>query len=205
MAEAQPTLDLWDYRRRVLDMYRQVRESPATEDTWRHWRRRRDQLFRTHPQSAVPVEERAAFQDLPYFPYDPAWRLEIEVEPLSDSDEVSVGHSGPGQTAFLRFGRARLEVQSQEASLTLYWLDSYGGGVFLPFRDATSGQETYGGGRYLLDTAKGADLGSRGSTVTLDFNYAYHPSCVHDYRWSCPLAPRENWLPVAVRAGERLA
>jgi uncharacterized protein (DUF1684 family) len=76
--------------------------------------------------------------------------------------------------------------------------------VFLPFRDATSGRTTYGGGRYLLDTAKGADLGTAGTRVVLDFNFAYHPSCVHSAQWSCPLAPPENHLPVAIEAGERL-
>jgi uncharacterized protein (DUF1684 family) len=85
-----------------------------------------------------------------------------------------------------------------------YWLEAYGGGVLVPFCDLTKGNETYGGGRYLLDFAKGADLGSNGDEVIVDFNYAYHPSCVHSDRWSCPLAPAENRLPVAVSAGERL-
>ena len=80
----------------------------------------------------------------------------------------------------------------------------YGGGVFIPFRDGTSGSETYGAGRYLLDTVKGADLGGTGDRLVLDFNYAYHPSCAYDPRWSCPLAPRANWLTVPVRVGERL-
>ena len=88
----------------------------------------------------------------------------------------------------------------------MYWLEDYAGGLFLPFRDATGGRETYGGGRYLLDGAKSADLGgdpARG-TLVLDFNFAYHPSCAFDDRWACPLAPAENWLDLPVRAGERL-
>lgn len=92
------------------------------------------------------------------------------------------------------------------ALLSVFWLEGYGGGLFLPFRDATSGGETYGAGRYLLDTIKGADLGgdpARGELL-LDFNLAYHPSCAYDPRWNCPLAPRENWLSVAVPVGERL-
>jgi uncharacterized protein (DUF1684 family) len=75
--------------------------------------------------------------------------------------------------------------------------------LFLPFRDATNGTSTYGGGRYLLDTAKGADLGSVGDALVVDFNYAYHPSCFHSARWTCPLAPPRNTLAVAVEAGER--
>jgi uncharacterized protein (DUF1684 family) len=77
--------------------------------------------------------------------------------------------------------------------------------VFLPFRDATSGTTSYGGGRYLWDSVKGADLGSADEELVLDFNYAYHPSCVYDPRWSCPLAPRDNWLGIPVEAGERLS
>lgn len=163
------------------------------------WRAARDELFATHPQSAVDPEARSAFVGLSYFPYDPAWRLEGQVEQATD-DPVQIGQS----SRFRRLGVARFEAAGQQLSLALYWLDTYGGGVFLPFRDATSGAETYGGGRYLLDTAKGADLGHLDTSVVLDFNFAYHPSCVHSPRWSCPLAPPENTLPVPVRAGERL-
>jgi uncharacterized protein (DUF1684 family) len=89
--------------------------------------------------------------------------------------------------------------------LTLYWLGGYGGGVFLPFRDATTGKATFGGGRYLLDGIKGADLGrdAQGRAI-LDFNFAYNPSCAYSARWICPLAPPENALPVAIHAGERM-
>ena len=99
----------------------------------------------------------------------------------------------------------RFVVDGTPCSLAVYWMNEYAGGIFIPFRDATSGHETYGAGRYLWDSAKGADLGSEGDELVLDFNYAYHPSCVYDVRWSCPLAPQENWLPVPIRAGERLA
>ena len=74
-------------------------------------------------------------------------------------------------------------------TLELYWLEGYGGGLFVPFADATSGRETYGAGRYLLDTVKGADLGQRGGRLVLDFNFAYQPSCAYDPRWTCPLTP----------------
>jgi uncharacterized protein (DUF1684 family) len=89
-------------------------------------------------------------------------------------------------------------------TLQVLWIDVYGGGVFLPVRDATAGEETYGAGRYLLDTVKGADLGGDADELVVDFNYAYHPSCTYDPRWSCPLAPLANRLSVPVRAGERL-
>jgi len=102
---------------------------------------------------------------------------------------------------FVRFARARTD----ELSLDLFWLQAYGGGLFVPFADATSGGETYGAGRYALDTVKGADLGSQGGRLVLDLNFAYQPSCSYDGRWACPLAPPANRLDVAVRAGERLA
>ena len=104
-------------------------------------------------------------------------------------------------------GRLSFAISGSEQSLTAYWLRGYADGLFLPFRDATNGAETYGAGRYLLDTAKSADLGGdpgRG-TVIIDFNFAYQPSCAFDPRWACPLAPPENRLAIRIEAGERLA
>ncbi len=106
--------------------------------------------------------------------------------------------------AFRRWGLAHFQLGQTHLSLELYWLEGYGGGLFLPFADATSGQETYGAGRYLLDTVKGADLGQEAGRLVLDFNFAYQPSCSYDDRWTCPLAPAANRLPLPVRAGERL-
>jgi uncharacterized protein (DUF1684 family) len=96
-------------------------------------------------------------------------------------------------------------LAGRDCRLEVLWLDAYGGGIFIPFRDGSNGDATYGGGRYLLDTVKGADLGHESDRIILDFNYAYHPSCVHSYRWSCPLAPPANQLELVVEAGERLA
>jgi uncharacterized protein (DUF1684 family) len=200
----QETLDLWDYRRRVAELYGAVRRASPGAAAWRRWRRDRDALFRGHPQSALAPERRAAFDGLCYFPYDPAWRFVAELEPAA-GEPIALQHSDDnGATAGRPFAVARFLAADVPCALTLYWLEAYSGGVFLPFRDATSGEETYAGGRYLLDTAKGADLGGDGGSVVLDFNYAYHPSCAYDARWSCPLAPVANRLAVAVRAGERL-
>ncbi|HEX9891018.1 MAG TPA: DUF1684 domain-containing protein, partial [Actinomycetota bacterium] len=96
------------------------------------------------------------------------------------------------------------DLYGEQRRLDVYWIDVYGGGIFLSFQDETSGTETYGAGRYLLDTIKGADLGSASDLLILDFNFAYQPSCSYDPRWVCPLAPPQNRLPMAVRAGERL-
>jgi hypothetical protein len=197
-------LNLWDYRRQLADLYHEVRRAGPGEEAWMIWRVGRDELFRDHVQSPLDVAGRGGFRELPYYAYDPAWRFEAVLQPLQDGASISIGHSGPGETAFHPFGYADLGISGQRIRVTFYWLEGYGGGVFVPFGDLTNENETYGGGRYLLDSAKGADLGSHDGKVILDFNYAYHPSCVHSNRWSCPLAPAENRFPIEVRAGERL-
>ena len=108
------------------------------------------------------------------------------------------------QCASRRVATAHFELDGRPQTLEVLWLDAYGGGLILPFRDATSGSETYGGGRYLLDTVKGADLGGADGRLLLEFNFAYNPSCVYSARWACPLTPPANRLDVAIRAGERL-
>jgi uncharacterized protein (DUF1684 family) len=109
-----------------------------------------------------------------------------------------------GQIRFRRIARLAFELPTGSGTLHLYWIEGYGGGLFLPFRDATCGDTTYGGGRYLYDTIKGADLGATPSEILLDFNFAYHPSCAYNPRWVCPLAPPENRLEIAIPVGERL-
>jgi uncharacterized protein len=204
-------LDLADYRRRVAALYADVRSladgDPVT--AWRRWCAGRDELFATHPSSPWPADDRAGRAPIPVFPHDPRWRLEVTVDPPATDEPIGLPHSGEGVTWARPVGEVTIpDVRSDGAEgsgrLTLYWLEQYGGGLFLPFRDATSGDTTYGGGRYLLDGAKSADLGGAGRTLVLDLNLAYHPSCVHDDRWSCPLAPPANRLPFSVEAGERL-
>jgi len=179
------SLTLLDWRRRVFALYAEVRAHDDPQAAWRRWCEVRAELYRDHPQSprvgGVPQ----------YFPYDPAWRFEAEVE---DAPRESIEIDG---FPFTRFARARF---GDGWSLDLYWLETYGGGVFVPFRDATCGVESYGAGRYLLDTVKGADLGG---SLTLDFNFAYNPSCAWDDRWACPLTPPANRLAVRIEAGER--
>jgi uncharacterized protein (DUF1684 family) len=194
-----PLLDLLDYRRRVTSLYAEVRSLRERDPSAAHraWRDGRDELFRSHPQSALPPDERATFRGLPYRDYDPAFSFTAAVRPVRH-ERYDVDTSTGGVIPFVRFGAVDLPI----GTLEVLWLDAYSGGVFLPFRDATSGKTTYGGGRYLLDTAKGADLGSSGNALVLDFNFAYHPSCKYDPQWVCPLAPLANHLAVAVEAGE---
>ena len=194
-----PLLDLLDYRRRVNELYAEVRALRERDPRGAHrrWREARDELFRSHPQSALPTEGRSGFRGLPYHDYDPAFVFTAPVRPLP-RESYDIDTSTGGVIRFVRFGAVDLPL----GSLEVLWLDEYSGGVFLPFRDATSGKTTYGGGRYLLDTAKGADLGSHGNGLVLDFNFAYHPSCVYDPKWTCPLAPLSNRLSAEVNAGE---
>jgi len=201
--EPRASLALWDYRRQVSDMYALVRTSTDPSPAWTAWKESRDDLFRSHSQSALPLEQRSSFTGLDYFPYDPAARVVATIESVPDQT-LGVAHSGEGSTPARAFGTARFTLGGAEHALTLFWLEEYGGGVFLPFRDATNGSLTYGGGRYLLDTTKGADLGWDEGGVVLDFNFAYHPSCVYDSIWSCPLAPPDQRLAIPVGAGERL-
>jgi len=195
---------LWDWRRQVADLYADLRGMADPKAAWRVWRARRDQLFAQHPQSPLDPARRQRFEALDLFPYDPHFRFEVAVEGLEDRAPVPVAAGADGETVLLPFARTRGLARDLGGELVLYWIAGYGGGVFLPFRDATSGGTTYAGGRYLLDTIKGADLGGGDGRVVLDFNFAYHPSCTYSHRWVCPLAPTANWLPLPVTAGERL-
>jgi hypothetical protein len=161
------------------------------------FRRGKDELFATHPDSPLTNDHKQGFTGLDYWPERPDLRFEdVEVDHGVEPLELDLQGS-----RFRRFGRVHLP---ELGALDVYWLETYGGGVFVPFADATSGVTSYGGGRYLLDTVKGADLGGGPGRLTVDFNYAYHPSCFYDPVWVCPLAPHGNRLAVPVEAGERL-
>ena len=195
-------LELLDWKRRVFALYADVRSAGDPESAWRGWRDGRDTLFRGHPQSPLSPEGRERFSGLRYFEYDRAFRVLGEL--ARGDDELRDVTASTGETVrFRRFGAVRFELAGEQRELSLYWLEGYGGGVFLPFADATGGRETYGGGRYLLDTVKGADLGEADGRLVLDFNFAYNPSCAYDPRWVCPLSPPENRFDTAVRAGEQ--
>jgi uncharacterized protein len=214
-------LELADWRRRVADLYAEVRRAAATdpERAWQHWRSTREELFRTHAQSPVPAAARAAFR-ASHWPYDPRLRFEVNLAPEPDRSSIDISPTEPllgglslnlpistgGEEGFTRIGRFDVPFPEGSSSLGVYWMAGYAGGVFLPFRDATNGHETYGAGRYLLDTAKSADLGAGAApdALILDFNFAFHPSCAFDPKWSCPLAPPENRLDIRIEAGERL-
>jgi uncharacterized protein (DUF1684 family) len=205
---------LWlaDWRRRVAALYADVRAMAATDPAaaLAHWRAVRERLFREHPQSPVPRDGRPGFASR-HFDHDPGLRFEVSLEPAPPpapgAFALELPNSGADTLSFSRIGTVTLPLPEGERRLSVFWMAGYSGGLFIPFRDATNGRETYGAGRYLVDGAKSADLGGDPATGTLvlDFNFAYQPSCAFDPRWACPLAPPENRLDVAIRAGERLA
>jgi uncharacterized protein len=207
-------LSLAEWRRRVSDLYVDVRRTASTDpaDAWRSWVAAREALFRDHAQSPVPAPERASF-GARHFDYNPTLRFEVTVEPDETASADAAGAvlelpvSAGGTMSFTRIGWLEVPFPDGSRRLALYWMAGYAGGLFLPFRDATNGKETYGAGRYLLDAAKSADLGpgTEPNSLVLDFNFSFQPSCAFDPKWACPLAPRENWLDIAIRAGERLA
>jgi uncharacterized protein (DUF1684 family) len=199
-------LDLLDYRRRVAEIYRVIREGGTDcPQSFAHFCRERDRLFGTHPQSPLDDRQKVAFQGLRYYEYDPSFRVIARVDTAVEPGRYELDLGDDGLCTLRQFGQVSFELPTGTGSLGLFWIAGYGGGAFLPFRDATNGQETYGGGRYLYDTIKGADLGAVGDQIVLDFNYAYHPSCHYNPRWVCPLAPPQNHLDFPIPAGEMVS
>jgi uncharacterized protein (DUF1684 family) len=204
-------ISLLDWRRRVYAAYTAIRASgddpQLLAGAHAAWAVVRDDLFAHHVQSPIPPERRGAFTGVPVAAYDPRWRFEVSLDTDVEPARMDVPTGTDGIVPFERIGTARIP---DLGTLDVWALRSYGGGIFVPLRDATSGRTTYGGGRYLIDTAKGADLGSGtdpstgAATLVLDFNFAYHPSCTYDAAWACPLAPPGNVLDLDVPVGEQL-
>ncbi|MCU1406828.1 MAG: hypothetical protein JWQ43_3131 [Glaciihabitans sp.] len=210
-------LEVADWRRRVFSLYKSVREATDLHSAHDLWRRTRDELFATHPSTPLLPDDRADFTGLPTRPYDPAWRFEVPLQPSAGlPDEPADGPKRmdveTGTDGIVPFERIGIVDVPGVGTLDVWRLASYGGGIFIPIKDALAGKPggTYGGGRYLVDTVKGADLGSSLQTSTsqaeslvLDFNFAYNPSCAYDPAWACPLAQPGNTVAVEIPVGER--
>jgi len=206
-------LVLADWRRRTAELYAEVRRMSATDPAAAHatWRAEREALYRAHPASPVPLGERDGFHAL-HWPYADGWRRTAALEaedaprPSGAMPAISFIPASTGAPPPLeRAGHVTLALPGGHGRLPVLHLLEYAGGLFLPFGDETNGGATYASGRYLLDTAKGADLGVTGDgELILDFNFAFQPSCAFDPRWACPLAPPEARLAIAIEAGERL-
>lgn len=197
-------IELADYRREVAEIYAAVRKDNGASDLrWQAYRQERDRLFATHSQSALSPTQKESFGELAYFPYDPDYRFILPIDKNVDPAALEAHIPEEGIFRYRRIGIIQFKLDGQAVSLSIFWVLGYGGGLFLPFRDLTNNDTSYGGGRYLLDTIKYADLGARKDKIVIDFNYAYNPSCAYHPRWICPLAPPENWLEVPIRAGEK--
>ncbi|NRQ48830.1 DUF1684 domain-containing protein [Aeromicrobium stalagmiti] len=195
------SLTLVDWRRRVTEIYAAVRDEPDPEQGWLTWRAARDDLFRLHPQSPLTDDDPLRETGLPHWPYDPALRFELELLDV-DATEPRLFEAGDDGTLRMDLvGRVELPIGG---SLDVWWMHQYGRGIFVPLKDGTAGDGSYGAGRYLLDTAKGSWLGGTDRSIVLDLNFAYHPSCRYNPRWTCPLAPPGNTITGRVEAGERL-
>lgn len=192
--------DVVDWRRRVFALYAAVRADSDPAAAHDRWRRGRDELFATHPATPLLPEDRDGFDGLNVAAYDPAWRFEVAVEP-ADPTTWDVETGTDGVVPFERIGLVSLPGVG---TLDVWRLTTYGGGVFVPMRDGGCGRPGggYGGGRYLLDTVKGADLGGDGGRLVVDLNFAYAPSCAYDPAWACPLAPAGNRVETVVPVGE---
>jgi uncharacterized protein (DUF1684 family) len=198
-----PELELLDWRRRVLELYAEVRAAADPEAGHGLWRAGRDWLFQHHSQSPLATADPLRRNGIPYWPYDPSQRFELPLLPNLEPAEVSMPTGGDGVTSMRRIGYIQVPPPF-DATLDVWWLSHYAGGLFLPLRDGSAGETSYGGGRYLLDTAKGADLGASDDGLTVDLNFLYHPSCRYSSAWICPLAPAGNVVTAPINAGERL-
>lgn len=198
------TLSVVDWRRRVWQLYGEVRRVAVEDPVGSHrlWQQGRNELFAGHSASPLLPAARRGFGGLPVAAYDPAWRLEVQLRP-AEAATIEMTTGSDGDVPFTRIGLVELP---SGGTLDVWRLQSYGGGIFLPVRDGLAGRAggTYGGGRYLLDTIKGADLGMgrEPDWLLLDLNFAYNPSCAYDPAWACPLAPAGNILGVEIGVGE---
>ncbi len=195
-------LELTSWRRLVSELYAAVRAEDDPKHGHALWREGRDELFRSHPQSPLPPGDPLRADGVPYWPYDRALRFDVPLLPAGQDASLALPTSD-GTTPLDRIGRVHLPAPV-DATIDVWWLRQYAGGLFLPLRDGTAGMSSYGGGRYALDTAKGADLGGSDGRIVIDLNFLYHPSCRYNDAWQCPLAPPGNTISAPVRAGERL-
>ncbi|MFC6989961.1 DUF1684 domain-containing protein [Haloplanus sp. GCM10025708] len=163
-------------------------------------RKERAEFFRSHPRSPIPEAERDDFRGLDYYPPDEAYRFELTLHEHDEKERVTVSTSTDDEREYLRWGEFRFTVDGEDVTLQAYKADPDDDRLWVPFRDETSGEETYGAGRY-LDLEP--DHHRTNDEWIVDFNRAYNPTCAYSDRYDCPLPPMENWLDVRIEAGER--
>ncbi|WP_049924229.1 DUF1684 domain-containing protein [Halopiger djelfimassiliensis] len=183
-------------------------------DRWREEleakRAEKDEFFATHQQSPIPPGERDDFDGLDYFEPDPDYRVTATATVHDDPAVVLMDTTAGREMRYLRVVTLEFDLDRGDEDLEngTYELGAYRlerpneEGLFIPFRDKTTGQQTYEGGRY-MELAPERDL-EDGDEIVLDFNLAYNPFCAFSDTFDCPLPPEENWLEVAIPAGERM-
>jgi uncharacterized protein (DUF1684 family) len=171
------------------------------EQALKRKRAEKNEFFDTHRQSPIPPEKRDAFDGLAYFEPDPEYRVDADVTRFADPEEVELETSDGRTVAYERVFEFEFEVDEETHTLAGYRQQS-DDSIFVPFRDKTTGQQTYKDGRY-LDLEVEGRLGN-GDSITIDFNLAYSPFCAYSETFSCPLPPEGNWLETTVPAGERV-
>jgi hypothetical protein len=190
-------LDVADWRRRVGALYAAVRAEPDPPTAHLLWRRGRDDLLRGHPASPIQASDRAGYSGADVAAYDPAYRFVVRLEPVEPLTRTVDAGDDPA-VDLLRIGLVSLPGLG---TLDVWWLQAYGGGIFLPVRDRTA--TSYQGGRYVWDSIKGADLGGTSDALVVDLNFSYQPSCAYSPRWTCPLPGPGNTLAAEIPVGER--
>jgi uncharacterized protein (DUF1684 family) len=164
-------------------------------------REQKDTFFSIHPQSPIPLEEREKFKGLDYYPPNPDYRFELKLHEHSEKKRIKMSYTRGEEKEFLRWGELRFEIGGKEQVLQAYKSSPEEERLFVPFRDATSGKETYGAGRY-LDLEPQIHLTVKRKWI-IDFNRAYNPWCAYSEDYACPFVPPENWLKVPICAGEK--
>jgi uncharacterized protein (DUF1684 family) len=164
-------------------------------------REQKNTFFSIHPQSPIPLEEREKFKGLNYYPPDPDYRFKLKLHEHPKKKTIKMSYTRGEEQQFIRWGEFRFKIGAQEQVLHAYKSNPNEDRLFVPFRDATSGMETYGAGRY-LDLEPKRDCTPDGKWI-LDFNKAYNPWCAYSENYTCPFVPPENWLKVPIHAGEK--
>ena len=164
-------------------------------------RKTKDAFFAQDWQSPIPPQERFQFKGLQHYPPDPSCRFELKLHEHPEKGMVRMAYTKGNEQDFVRWGEFRFKIGGKEQALQAYKSSREEEMLFVPFKDTTSGKETYGAGRY-LDLEPERDRTADGKWI-LDFNQAYNPWCVYSEAYTCPFVPAENWLEVPIQAGEK--
>ena len=201
-------LSLINWRREIFSIYNEVRSEKDGIVAWKKWKDKREKLFKCHPESPTfNPNKQSSFNNVPVLhPYNKKFSLFSKFEVISNSEIIQLKTDENSITRLKPFIKTTNLKNHLGIELTIFKIGGYGGGLFLPFTDSgcKSGGIHYEGGRYLIDTIKGADLGElKTDELRLDFNFSYNPSCSYNSKWTCPVINYYNSIPVFVDAGEK--